>query len=302
MLKKDLIKRFVKLSREVHMIEQELGLIVDAKGTEKKIKYCPELYKESLKNTNLERHLFIPDLHIPDHNQQAVDLLVKFIPDFQPHVVHILGDFLNFTKVSGFPEVGVYKTSLEDEIKVGRNILGKIMEASGDAKILWYEGNHERRLQKELGRGHNVLAEIENEMGEQLISIPSIFRLKELGIEWLERGQYHKLDSTLVEHGDIVRGKSGYTAHAMLDRRGLSGFSGHTHRLAMVTRKQGDSVKFWIECGSLANSEPTPLYTIRPDWQTGFAVGIFDKKNDIMHPVPILMQRGEFYFNDKIYR
>ena len=301
MLKKELIKEFIKLKKHFDMIERELGLVTDAKGTVKMIKYSPELYKESLNNKSLERHFFIPDLHVPDHNPDALKTVLNFIPDFKPDVVHILGDVVNFTKASDFLQIGNYKISLADEIDTASNIIQEIRKLSGSAKMYWYEGNHEFRLQKVLAKGGNILTDLKDRFGEQLVSVPSLFNLKDLDIEWVPYFSSHKVDNTEIEHGDSVRSKAGYTAHGMLDKRGSSGFSGHTHRLALVTKSQGDQMRFWVECGSLCNLTPTPTYTRKPDWVNGFAIGFFDKKQDIMHPVPILLQKGQFWFNEKIY-
>jgi len=301
-----LLKKLVKIKGELDMVERNLKLIIDAQGKEKSITYAPELYKESLRNNNLERHLFIPDIQIPDHNPEALSVLLKFIPDFKPHTVHILGDFLNFTKASTFIEIGGYDVSLAEEVEEAKEILNQIVLTSRQdnpkARICWYEGNHELRLQKFLAREGNILTSLQDKEGNQLISVPAIFGLKDLGVDWIPYYETNKLDSIEVEHGDVVRVKAGFTAQAMLEKRGKSGFSGHSHRLALVTRSQGDTVRFWVECGSLCNLHPTPIYTRKPDWINGFAVGIFDKKQDIMHPIPILMQKNQFWWGETVYK
>jgi hypothetical protein len=307
MLKKDLIKRFVKLSREVHMIEQELGLIVDAKGTEKKIKYCPELYKESLKNTNLERHLFIPDLHIPDQNKEAVKSILNFIPDFKPTNIHLLGDVLDFQRASDFLILDNNCPTLGQEIKETRAFLRELMEKvdglEKKPEIAWYCGNHEKRLEKFLAKGGHVLDDIEEESGEQLISIPNIFNLKGLGIKWIPDYELGKIgEVAVVQHGRKVSSKSGYTASAQMDKYGISGVSGHTHRFAIITRTFRGDVKWWIEGGSLCNLEPSSHYVDKPNWANAFAIGIFDKKNNLLYPTPVLMQNNTFWFGEKIYR
>lgn len=72
--------------------------------------------------------------------------------------------------------------------------------------------------------------------------------------------------------------------------------------MALITRKQYGKVKCWVETGSFCNPDPSPIWAKKPDWVNGFAVGFYDKKERIMHPVPILMQDNQFYFEGKVYR
>jgi len=289
------------------MLEKENTLIIDALGTEKKIEYRPELFKESLSNVNLERHLFIPDLHIPDQNKEAVKLLLDFVPDFKPTHIHILGDLLDFQRASDFLILDNTCPTLGEEIKEARTFLYDLKDKTDglDKKpiITYTEGNHEHRLAKFLAKGNNVLTDIENEEGEQLISVPNILRLKEFGIKWIPEYELDKIGETaIVQHGKKVSSKSGYTASAQMDKYGISGISAHTHRFAIITRTFTGNVKWWVEAGSLCNLEPSSHYVDKPNWANGFAVGIFDKKDGILYPTPILIQNNKFWFNEKLYR
>lgn len=254
----------------------------------------------------IERHLFIPDLQIPDHNTKALRALMNFIPDYAPDTVHIMGDLLNMTKASSYEQPVGYDVTLSDEIEMGKvilkNIVDKCRKANPIAKILYYEGNHEDRLNRYLMRNAQALADLEGGDGERVVSLPHLLGLKEMGVKWIPYTEVTRDHDIIVEHGDIARSKSGFTAHGMLDRRGRSGFSVHTHRLALVTRNQSGDEKFWMECGSLCNTDPLPRYVKKPDWINGFAVGIYDKQSRIFHPCPIMMQKNEFTFGGKIYK
>jgi predicted MPP superfamily phosphohydrolase len=308
MLKKDLIKRFIHIKREMDIMEKELGLIIDSKGTEKTLKVKP--YTEALMSKDLDpkrftKYFAFPDLHYPDHNETALKNTLEFVKDFRPDVFVIEGDFVNFTLAGKYVVVGGYDVSIGDEIRGAREKLKEIVEvvrtANPKARILFLEGNHEQRLGKYLARNADALQDLTDEEGDNILTVPHLFGLKEMNIEWYSYDQIHKEDGVIFEHGNQVRQKSGYTANGMLDKRGRSGFSAHTHRLCLIVRNQGGDIKFWTEGGSLCNLNPSPNYVVEPDWVNGFAYAVFDKQEKIMHPQTVLIQNDHFYANGKIY-
>jgi UDP-2,3-diacylglucosamine pyrophosphatase LpxH len=259
-----------------------------------------------LEKQGVAKHLFISDFQIPDHNTQALKSLYKFITDFKPDTVHNVGDFINCTKVSKFDQDPRYHMNLVNEIDIGRKVLKELVTvtrtANPNAKIIWYEGNHESRLTKYLNKA-DQLAGLVDEGGEYIVSIPHLFNLKELGIQWIGENQRHtEIGAIEIEHGDRVSAKSGATAHKMIEARGTSGISGHTHRLAYVMLSQLERENWWIESGSFCNKEMDSPYMKRPgDWQNGFAVGIYHKKTKRMHPQVIPIFNNCFMFGEKLY-
>lgn len=266
------------------------------------------MFKETMKHRDgFERHVFVSDHQIPDHDEKTVKAVNKFIKDFAPDKLHIVGDFLNFTRVAKYDQDPYYHKNMADEIRIGREVLAKLVGvtrgANPDAEVIWYEGNHEERLTKYLGRNASALAEITDQDGEIINSIPHIFNLKELGIQWVPSMRRHTESGGVeVEHGDIARSKGGYTAHGMLEKRGRSGFSGHTHRLAMVMKTHVDEQKFWIETGSMCKRDFESPYTRSPDWQQGFAVGIYSEQDKTFYPTPVPVFNNTFAFGGKVYR
>lgn len=284
-------------------------IIIDAKGNEREITVRPIEELPPLKeqdNKRFERHLFIPDLQIPDQNKKAVEALFKFIPDYKPDRVHILGDLVNFTRVGKYEVLGEFGVTINDEkdeaVKFLKRLTHTVRDYKPNAEIDYYEGNHEQRIKKYLARNADALTDLRTDSGDYVLSVQNLFGLRELGINWVEYFQSGDVGGVRVEHGDVTRAKSGYTGQAMIEKRGRSGVSVHTHRLAFITKNQGGDVKYWIEAGSLCNLEPTPTYTKQPDWVNGFAIGIFDKKEKILHPQTILFQKDQFYFEGKVYK
>ena len=252
-----------------------------------------------------EKHVFLSDFQIPDQNDVALGLVNTFIQDFVPDKIHLVGDILNFTKVAKYDQDPYYHVGMRDEIAIGRKILKELIrvarKANPDTEIIWYEGNHENRLIKYLSRNASALAEITGDDGEYVNSIPHLFNLKGIGVKWIGYSQRHFEHGIRIEHGNVVRGKAGHTAHAMLDKRGASGFSGHTHRLAMVMRTQGEHQRFWVELGSLCNFEFESPYTTDPDWQNGFAFGHYSSETRQFYPTVVPIVNNTFVANGKLY-
>lgn len=239
---------------------------------------------------------------MPDHNQKALELIYKFILDFKPDTLHILGDFLNCTSISKYETDPYYGISFADEINLGKVIIEKLLKhvkkVNPDSQVIYSNGNHEARLLKFLSRQADELAGLNND-GEYILSIPHLLELKKHKIKFYEYGKGYRVGDYYLTHGEIARSKAGFTAQAMLDKYGSSGLSGHTHRLSFINRTQMGNIKTWIETGCLCNLQPTPAYMVSPDWCNGFVVGYEDKGK--FYPQAIKIENNKFIFNGKEY-
>ena len=299
----DAIKRRKEINVERYTPRPEIRKIVtNPQGREQEVVVRPYIEAPPAKEITGERftkHLFISDLQNPDYNKQVFGAVIDFAKDYKPDVAHIVGDWMNFTAIGKYDVIEDYNVTLGEEIREGRKLLkftaDQIRSVNPEAKFKFYDGNHEHRLARYLARDADKLKGLRDIYEEDPLTVPSLLGLRELGIEHYKYTEIHREDSVIVEHGQIVRQKAGYTASGQLDKRGQSGYSGHSHRLAMISRNQGGDVKFWVECGSLCNLQPTPNYAVEPDWANGFAIGIYDKEENIMHPHAVLVQKNQFY-------
>jgi hypothetical protein len=127
------------------------------------------------KQTALEKHIFISDFQIPDHDERSLEAVYKFITDFKPDKVHLVGDLLNFTSVGKYLKDPYYEVDLQDEIAIGRKVIGRLEKiarrANPKSKISWYAGNHEYRVESYLGRVAPELAKLQGD-DSYLISVP----------------------------------------------------------------------------------------------------------------------------------
>lgn len=253
----------------------------------------------------MEKHIFLSDLQIPDQNDRAIEIVLKFLKDYQPDYIHLVGDIVSFDKVSAYTPDPRNHMSLEGEIELTKKFLDRLAyhakKANPDVIIQWFSGNHEYRLIKYLFKNASSLANLrDDEDDDFVISIPHIFELKRKGIKHIDYNQEYALHGLCIEHGDTVRQKSGYTAHAMLMKRQRSGISGHTHRLAHIMETHSGKESFWIENGCLCNLKFRSAYTHYADWQVGFSIASYEKGKWYPQIIPII--DNEFMVNGKVYR
>lgn len=262
-----------------------------------------------MKNIKRERTLIVSDLHIPDQDIKTLKLVYKFIDYYHPDKLYILGDLVNFTKISKYEQDPFYETSVADEIADAKDVLleftTRARKGNPKVEILLFEGNHEQRMSKFLNKNASQIATLTCD-DELLISVPHILELKKFGIKWVP---YYKIiheHNVAFLHGQTVRVKSGFSAHANIDKFGVSGFTGHTHRLAHVTRTQSGDTKFWIETGCICNLSPEYpsglAYALSPDWTQGFATIEYDHVLDKVFPTIVPIINHSFIYSGELFK
>lgn len=256
-----------------------------------------------MKNEVRERYLILSDIHIPDNDKRLTKPILDFIKYYKPTHIDLLGDFFNFTNISSYAQDPFYKKTLIDEIADGKELLKSIVKTANKAyrgaEVSFFEGNHEARLSKFIAKNAPQLAELVNN-NEYTLSIPAMLGLREMSIKYYPYYQIVKRHDVIFTHGHTVRQKSGYSAHSNIDRFGCSGFSGHTHKLAHITKTQSMDTKFWIETGCLCNLEPTPTYAVQPDWSQGFAIA--DLVGGKLYPQLIPIVGGKFCYDGILFK
>lgn len=244
----------------------------------------------------MKKYLCLSDFHIPDHNVKLLPLIYRLINDLRPDAIYLLGDVINFTKVSKYVQDPHYNVDIDDEIREAKEILKQLKKRCEN--VIWIEGNHCARLTKYLACNAAVLATLEID-NEDVISIPHLFSLRDLGITWIGQHTIHQKHHLIYEHGERVNKYAGMTAKNNLLTKGVSVIQGHSHRLSLVNLTQSGKQLFGIENGCMCNLKPTPCYAKSPDWQNGFSV--IYVKDDVSYPVVVPIIKNSFLFEGKFY-
>jgi len=89
------------------------------------------------------------DLHIPFHDPQAVQIVLDIAKHEEIDELIINGDFGDFWNCSRYvPNTLDMQTNLEDELNAIKEMLTGIRKLLPDIKIMFINGNHEKRLDK----------------------------------------------------------------------------------------------------------------------------------------------------------
>jgi hypothetical protein len=103
-------------------------------------------------------------------------------------------------------------------------------------------------------------------------------------------------DDLLVIHGDMVRGKGGYTARAHMEKWQSSTLNSHTHRMGSTVRRipavgsriEGVQRSYEIGCACSLS----PVYASVPDWTNGFAIVAHDEQSYAVELVSVVGGRA----------
>lgn len=230
------------------------------------------------------------DLHIPYQDDKAFNVALEFAKNFRPNIL-VLDEILDFYSISKFVKDPNRETTLNDEIVLARSYLAKIRKALPNTKIVMVESNHDVRLKKYLWSEAPKISNF------SCLAIENLLCLEELKIEYLHQFVFRDI---IFKHGEVVRPYSGVSARWEYIKEGMSGISGHTHRLAMIFHTNRSGVYFWMESGCLCTLNPEYMPGIA-NWQQGISGIEFSKGFRAIHPFLIPITNGELMWGGKIY-
>lgn len=238
-------------------------------------------------------YVVLSDIQIPFHDPLALDVTFQLIEALQPKGTIINGDGTDCYEISDFVRNPRTHARLGREITATRKFLDRLTRVAPDSRRTWSGGNHEDRLRR-TGWKHVPALHAAG-----VLDFPTVYGLRDYGVEWLPYGEGVHLGKLYVTHGSEVRKHSGETGRAHFTKYGQSVLIGHTHRLGAYyhTDLRGTHGAWENGCLCLLQAE----YVQYPDWQQGFSVvhvwpnGVFS-----VQQVPIINRRTLIY-GDKTY-
>jgi len=208
----------------------------------------------------------LTDWHVPFEDPQAIELAFKFCKKVQPEII-IVHEAHDFYSLSRFDKNPARRFELQDEIDAVTVYFKRLKELCPKSRIILLDSNHLARLKKYLWTQAPALS------GLRSLDIKTLLGLEELDIEFMDDFEFKGF---LFKHGSIVRQDSSYTAKAEYLREGMSGASGHTHRLGQhfATKRGGSYV--WLESGCLCLMDAEYIVGTA-NWQQGLSMVSFKK-------------------------
>jgi len=245
--------------------------------------------------SDFESAVYIPDAHIPNIREPIFQLLLQFLKDLQPHKIFILGDWIDSYNVSKYAQDPELFGQLQKELSLGHFYLEQIREVCPKSEGIFLAGNHEARIEKWLW-DNPAVASLE------VLKVENLLGLKELGFEYIKYGNYYDYNGSLiVKHGDVARMHSAYTAKAEMEKHGVSGISGHTHRQGQFNKTDNSGQKVWQEAGCICEMK-LPWADGSNNWQQGFVYSYMEQKGNRFHIVPVPVIRDKFIAGGVFYR
>lgn len=222
------------------------------------------------------RFVVLSDIHFPYQNPSALEEAVSFISSYKPKYIILLGDIIDCYSLSRFDKDPSRILSLQKEFDLANRFITRLKDLFPYSKIIYIEGNHEKRLQKYLNT-HPEISSLRS------LTVPKLLGLDSLDIPYVNE---LSLYNVLFTHGEIVRKYSGQSARGEMDKNDSSGISGHTHRLSLIHKTTRTRQMQWAESGCLCSLEPFYL-TSKPDWQNGLVYGTIDSNKCVMNLLKI---------------
>lgn len=237
-----------------------------------------------------EKAVFITCLHIPFHDKELFALFLVFLKYFQPDILFILGDYLDWYQVSYFDKDPKRIGYLQDDIDTGERLLDMMLKLVD--KIVFLDGNHEWRMVRYLRKNPELY-------GLKCLQVSSLLGLSERKIKhhnYLSPPiKYHGLQ---IHHGTLVRKYSGWTAKGHYEKYGGCGIVGHSHRGGNFLKRNTEGVFGWWE--NFCMCQLKPEYLDFADWIQGWSLAYFYKK-DLFHLEQVPVIKHKFLFQGKLF-
>jgi predicted phosphodiesterase len=203
------------------------------------------------------------------HDEAAVRVVLEVARKFRPATIVILGDLLDLPAMSRWETQPMHKHQTLTAIQAAHDWLKKLRMACPTSRIIYIEGNHERRISDYLSKNAPELL--------WAVNVPGLLGLDKLTIEYVgPYGMRAELGKGMfATHGHLIGRKGGESSAKMLGEYHMSTVFGHTHRLELAfhthynEKNEGFTV-FSMGCGTLAKLDGSVPGSQHPNWQQGF--------------------------------
>ena len=226
-------------------------------------------YRENTFDTE-KLELVLADIHFPYQNKMALDTVMNRMTEKKYDYITLLGDTMDMYKASSFTK-DPNRKSMSTELQETTDFLKTIRNMFPQAKIYYYEGNHEKRIKSIIWKKIPEISDLfDNLLSKQL-------GLDELNIMYVD--QPFKIGKLWHFHGhERTGGSPEYITNVIMQYVYDSFIVGHFHRKQDKAFKRingdifvGASVG-WLGDGKYID------YSIMNKYTNGFAEIEYDKQ------------------------
>jgi predicted phosphodiesterase len=228
---------------------------------------------------NAERILFLSDVHIPYHDEEALRIALQYGKERDADCIYLNGDVVDFYHGSDF-ERDPKKRRIREELIAAREFLAILRREFPRAQIIYKIGNHEERYWRYMRVKAPELCDIE------AFSFAELMQFDKFNVQMIDGRTKANIESLSAFHGHEF-GKSTFSpvnvARGLYMRAKSSAICGHSHQTSEHTERDvnGKITTCW-SVGCLC--ELSPDYAPYNKWNHGFAFiecrdGVFKVNN-----------------------
>jgi len=232
-----------------------------------------------------QKVFLICDIHIPFHDQIAVDAALGYADRYKPDTIVIDGDMMDFYKCSRFTKK-TGKHDIKGELKMGREFLTDLRKRHPKAKMIFKEGNHESHLERYVLENAVEIADLVDDL------LINKLDLSALDIEY--RKDFFSIGKLWYLHGHEkpTGGNADYVTNVMFKYVLDHCIFGHHHRVQEKIFKRIDGSTLWV--GAVGYLGGPMDYAPLNNWSQGFATVDYGR-NGTFHAKLFKIQGGEIY-------
>lgn len=208
------------------------------------------------------------DVHIPFHDNTALETMFTKFEEENVDSIFINGDLLDFYQLS-FHEKDPRVVHFKDEIEAGKEFLAYIRERFPDIPIYYITGNHENRFERYLRIKASELLDMDE------FRLDVILQVAAYKIEFIPFRSKVVFGDYTIEHGDKIPGAGGVVpARTLLMRLKSNSIVNHFHKSSESSQRvYGVGEPTTIKAYSLGcMCDLAPEYMEINEWNHGFAI------------------------------
>jgi predicted phosphodiesterase len=210
----------------------------------------------------------IGDIHIPYHDEDAIETACDKMEEENVDSILINGDLLDFYQLS-FHEKDPRKVHFKDEIEAGKQFFEYMRSRFPGIPIYFIPGNHENRFERYLRIKASELLDMDE------FRLDVLLHVAEYRIEYIPFRTKVVFGDFLIEHGDKIPGAGGVVpARTALMRLKTNCLINHFHKTSSSSQRvygvEDSTIIRGYSLGCLC--ELAPDYLEVNEWNHGFAI------------------------------
>lgn len=211
--------------------------------------------------------LVISDLHLPYHDEKAIEVALLKGKAENVNIIILLGDLLDMYQLSQWVK-DPKNPNMATELEICREFLQLLRKEFPDAEIIWKEGNHEARWQTYFYRNAPDVAVLPG------MTVYDYMNVEQYGVQVIRDNRPINVSTLLLYHGhELPKGLTNPVnqARGQWLRATANMIAGHGHRTSTHIERSATGQIFsnW-SIGCLCDL--TPQYASINKWNHGFGI------------------------------